>query len=163
MQTFWLKKNAFEYVVCKMTAILSLPHFSDYILHFRWKQVKCHKVSLMINKNSLQRCTDCFVSSCPQAASHYVDQFLWNSKAHIYIYGPTEICIQVANWRYRNLALSQFSYAGNLTLFLHPFVYWTPWIWHDCDFCKWALCDLDCTRPHIWNWHAFPDQWPHKL
>ena len=45
-----IKGNAFENVVCKMTAILSRPHFSDYIWHFQWNQVKCHKASLMITQ-----------------------------------------------------------------------------------------------------------------
>ena len=46
-----IEENAFEYVVCKMIAIYSWPHFSDHILHFQWNQVKCHKVSLMKTQN----------------------------------------------------------------------------------------------------------------
>ena len=45
-----IEENAFENVVCQMKAILSWPHFSDYILHFQWNEVKCHKVSLMITQ-----------------------------------------------------------------------------------------------------------------
>ena len=46
MQTFWLKKLYLKMSqVCKMTAILSRPHFSDYIWHLQWNQVTCHKVS----------------------------------------------------------------------------------------------------------------------
>ena len=70
---------------------------SDYILHFQWNRVKCHKVSLMITLRSLQRWTDGLVFSCPQVASHYANQVLPNSTGHIYVYGPTQICIPVAN------------------------------------------------------------------
>ena len=45
-----IDENAFQNVVCKMMAILFRSHFSDYILHFQWNQVKCHKVSLMITQ-----------------------------------------------------------------------------------------------------------------
>ena len=94
--------------------------------------------SEILNDNSSVVCkcapVDGSVSSCPQAASHYANQVLSDSTAHLYIYGPSEICIPVANWRYGNLALSQFSNAGNLTRLLLPFVHLTPWIWYDCNF-----------------------------
>ena len=72
------------------------------------------------------------------------------------IYDPTDICIPVGNALEIPLSCDNLNLKGNLTWFLLSLVHLTPGIWHDCNnFCKLALCNLDWTGPHIWNWHAF--------
>ena len=61
---------------------------------------------------------------------------------------------QQTHWRYRKLALSQFSNAGTLTWFLVPFVHLTPGIWHDFNFLKISALWTSWR----WKWPEGPDR-----
>ena len=86
-----------------------LTQFSNYILHFQWNQVKCHKASFMI------RCTD---GSFPVAPRHQT--ITWTKFCQIqhiiHIIRP-KIHILVTNaLEIDNLALSQCRNAGNFEM-----------------------------------------------
>ena len=156
-----IEENSFENVVCKMTAILSWPHFSDYILHFQWNQVKCHKVSLMIIKSSLQSCTDGSLSSSGSKPLHepsfakfnrsFIDLWpSWNLYPSNKSTGDTVIS-RLANFQMQEI--------------WHDFCL-RSFIWHpgfDTIITFASSRFVIWTRLLIWNWHTFLDRRLHEI
>ena len=54
-----------------MTAILSRAHFSYYILHFLWNQIKCHKESLMQRSPKTRKFCFCVTATARPLCAHW--------------------------------------------------------------------------------------------
>ena len=116
-----IEENAIENVVCKMrmTAILSRPHVSEYILHFQWIRLNVTiKVSLMITRVV---CKSAQTARCPVALRQQA--IMWTKFCHI-----QQVILLWPKWD-----LCPSSKRTGDTAVLHQANFEMQEIWH--DFC----------------------------